>query len=133
MESRAKSADMRTPLGRIRGLGSARSGTEHFWRQRLTSVAGIPLTIAFIVIVVSLLGRNHAFAIQFLGTPLVALLMILFIIASAYHMWLGMQTIIEDYVHDATWKYLALMGNTFFSFVIALASLYAILKLSFGV
>ena len=63
---------LRTPLARVRGLGSAKSGTEHFWRQRLTAVANVPLTIAFVVIVVSLLGRNHAYVVQTLGSPLVA-------------------------------------------------------------
>jgi succinate dehydrogenase / fumarate reductase, membrane anchor subunit len=124
---------MKTPLGRARGLGSARSGTRQFWQQRLTSVAGIPLTIAFIVIVIALLGRNHAAAVQILGSPLVAILMLLFIINTAYHMYLGMQEIIIDYVHDDLLKFLALIANTCFAVVVALASIYAVLKLSFGV
>jgi succinate dehydrogenase / fumarate reductase membrane anchor subunit len=128
-----KSTTMKTPLGRVRGLGSARSGTTTFWHQRLTSVAGIPLTIAFIVIVIALLGRNHAAAVQILGSPLVAILMLLFIINTAYHMWIGMQEIIVDYVHDDLMKFAALLGNTFFTILVALASTYAILKLSFGV
>ena len=127
------SAPMKTPLGRARGLGSARSGTQHFWHQRLTSVAGIPLTIAFIVIVISLLGRNHAAAVQILGSPLVAILMLLFIVTTVYHMCLGMQEIIVDYVHGDLLKLMALMANTFFGFVVGLACAYAILKLSFGV
>ncbi|MFL4968369.1 MAG: succinate dehydrogenase, hydrophobic membrane anchor protein [Xanthobacteraceae bacterium] len=126
-------ATMKTPLGRARGLGAARAGTETFWHQRLTSVAGVPLTIAFIVIVIALLGRNHAGAVQILGSPLVAILMLLFIINTAYHMCIGMQEIIVDYVHDEMWKYLALMANTFFGFAVALTSTYAILKLSSGV
>lgn len=128
-----KSASMRTPLGRARGHGSARSGTQVFWHQRLTSVAGIPLTIAFIVIVIALLGRNHAAAVQILGSPLVAILMLLFILTTVYHMCLGMQEIIIDYVHDELIKYAALMANTFFGVIVGLASAYAILKLSFGV
>jgi len=124
---------MKTPLGRVRGLGSARSGTQHFWQQRLTSVAGVPLTIAFIVIVIALLGRNHAATVQILGSPLVAIVMLLFIITTVYHMCLGMQEIIIDYVHDDLIKFLVLMGNTCFGVVVALASIYAILKLSFGV
>jgi succinate dehydrogenase / fumarate reductase membrane anchor subunit len=124
---------IRTPMGRVRGLGSARSGTTHFWQQRLTSVAGIPLTIAFFVIVASLLGRNHAAVVQILGSPLVASLLLLFIFNSIYHMWLGMQVIIEDYVHDYVPKLTCLMSNTFFCTASALASVYAILKLSFGV
>jgi succinate dehydrogenase / fumarate reductase, membrane anchor subunit len=124
---------MKTPLGRVRGLGSARSGTQHFWHQRLTSVAGIPLTIAFIVIVIALLGRNHAAAVQILGSPLVAIVMLLFIINTVYHMCIGMQEIIIDYVHDDLTKFIVLMGNTFFGVTVALASIYAILKLSSGV
>ena len=131
MESR--STRMKTPLGRVRGLGSARSGTSHFWHQRLTSVALVPLTIAFIVIVIALLGRNHAAAVQILGSPLVAIVMLLFIITTVYHMCIGMQEIIVDYVHGAAAKYLALFGNMFFCAVVGLASIYAILKLSFGV
>jgi succinate dehydrogenase / fumarate reductase membrane anchor subunit len=124
---------MKTPLGRVRGLGSARSGTQHFWHQRLTSVAGIPLTIAFIVIVIALLGRNHAAAVQILGSPLVAIVMLLFIINTVYHMCIGMQEIIIDYVHNDLTKFIVLMGNTFFGVAVALASIYAILKLSSGV
>jgi succinate dehydrogenase / fumarate reductase membrane anchor subunit len=133
MDPKAKPARWRTPLARVRHLGSGRAGTEHFWRQRLTSVANIPLTVAFLAIVIALLGRNHAGAVQILGSPVVAIVMMLFIITNAYHMWLGMQVVIEDYVHDDLTKYVALMGNTFFSFVVALASLFAVLKLSFGV
>ena len=120
---------MRSPLARIRHLGSARSGTRHFWQQRLTAVASIPLTLAFIVIVMSM-GRNQAAVAQILGSPLVAIVMILFVVTYAYHMWLGMQVIIEDYVHDEIWKLATLMANTFFCFAIALTSLYAILKMS---
>jgi succinate dehydrogenase / fumarate reductase, membrane anchor subunit len=124
---------MSTPLARVRGLGTAKSGTEHFWRQRLTAVANVPLTIAFVLIVVSLLGRNHAAAAQILGSPLVAITMLLFIVSITTHMRIGMQVIIEDYVHDETSRLILLMANTFFSFAVALASAYGILKLSFGV
>jgi succinate dehydrogenase / fumarate reductase membrane anchor subunit len=124
---------IRTPMARVRGLGPAHSGTAHFWQQRLTSVAGIPLTLAFFAIVASVLGRNHAAVVQILGSPLVAILLLLFIGNSIYHMWLGMQVIIEDYVHDDMPKLACLMSNTFFCAVAALASVYAILKLSFGV
>ncbi len=122
----------RSPLARVRYLGSARSGTRHFWQQRLTAVASVPLTIAFIAIAIGLLGRNQAAAVQILGSPLVAIVMILFIWTYAYHMWLGMQVIIEDYVHDEIWKFASLMGNTFFCIAVALTCLYAILKISFG-
>jgi len=126
-------AQIRTPLGRVRGLGPARSGTGHFWQQRVTSVSGIPLTVALIVIVIGLLGRSHATVVQVLGSPVVAIIMLLFIINSAYHMWIGMQEIILDYVHGEIIKLLTLMANTFFVGAVALACVYAILKLSFGV
>jgi succinate dehydrogenase / fumarate reductase membrane anchor subunit len=124
---------IRTPLARVRHLGSARSGTRHFWQQRMTSVALVPLTVAFVVLIISLLGRNHAAVVQIIGSPLVAILMLLFIVTSVYHMWLGMQVIIEDYIHDELPKMLMLMTNTFFSFAIGIAAVFAILKLSFGV
>ena len=124
---------MRTPLGRVRHLGSAHHGTRVFWHQRLTAVANVPLTIALIVIIIGLMGRNHAAVVQILGSTLVAITMLLFIVTSAYHMWLGMQVIIQDYVHDDLPKLVCLMSNTFFCAATALAAVYAILKLSFGV
>jgi succinate dehydrogenase / fumarate reductase, membrane anchor subunit len=127
------SQPMRTPMRRVRGLGAARSGTSHFWYQRVTSVAGIPLTIGLLLIITALLGRSHAAVVQILGSPIVAITMLLFIINTAYHMWIGMQEIILDYVHEDRWKVLSLMANTFFVFAVSLASVYAILKLSFGV
>jgi succinate dehydrogenase / fumarate reductase, membrane anchor subunit len=125
--------DYRTPLSRVRSLGSAHSGTMHFWHQRLTSVALIPLSIAFVFIVIALLGRNHADASQILGSPLIAIIMLLFVGTVVYHMWLGMQVIIEDYVHGEFPKILLLMGNTFFCITVALACVYAILQISFRV
>jgi len=124
---------MRTPMRRVRGLGAAGSGTGHFWHQRVTGAAGIFLTIALIVIAISLLGRNHAAVVQILGSSPVAIIMLLFIVNSAYHMWIGMQEIILDYVHEDNLKLLSLMANTFFVVVVAAAACFAILKLSFGV
>jgi succinate dehydrogenase / fumarate reductase membrane anchor subunit len=123
----------RTPLGRVRALGSAKSGTGHFWHQRLTAIANVPLVIAFVLILVSLLGRSHAAVVQILGSPLVAIVMLLFIGSITYHMKLGMQVIIEDYVHDEKWKLAAVIANIFFALAVGLAAAYAILKLSFGV
>jgi succinate dehydrogenase / fumarate reductase membrane anchor subunit len=125
--------EMRTPMRRVRGLGAARSGTGHFWHQRVTSVAGIPLTIAFIIILIALMGRSHAAVVQILGSPIVAIIMLLFIVNTAYHMWIGMQEIVLDYIHEDLLKFVTLMANTFFCFAVALASVFAILKLSFGV
>ncbi len=130
--SDAPAKHIRTPLARVRGLGTARSGTRDFWRQRLTSVANIPLTIAVVVIVIMLLGRNQAAVAQILGSPLVAIIMLLFIGSTAVHMKIGMQVIIEDYVHDEIAKLTLIMANAFFTIAVALACAYGILKLSFG-
>ena len=124
---------MRTPLGRVRSLGASHSGTSDFWLQRVTAIAILLLIVPVIVVVMMLLGRNQAGAAQILGSPLIALIMLLFIIASAWHMKIGMQVVIEDYVHSEMMKLAAIMANNFFSVAVALASIYAILKLSSGV
>ena len=124
---------MRTPLGRVRNLGASHSGTTDFWRQRITAVAMVLLMVPVIVVVMMLLGNNHAGASQRLASPLVAIVLLLFIIASTWHMKIGMQVVIEDYVHHEQIKLVAIMANNFFSFAVALASIYAILKLSSGV
>jgi succinate dehydrogenase / fumarate reductase membrane anchor subunit len=124
-------ATLQTPRARVDYLGSAKSGTQHAWRMRLTSFALLPLTIAFIVIVVSLAGRDFEGARALLGSPCPAILMILFIGAGVWHMMLGMQVIIEDYVQGEHVKQLALMGNFCFSALIAIATVFAVLRLSF--
>jgi succinate dehydrogenase / fumarate reductase membrane anchor subunit len=124
---------MRTPLGRVRNLGASHSGTTDFWRQRVTAVAMVLLIVPVIVVVMMMLGSNQAAAKQILSSPLIAIILLLFIIASTWHMKIGMQVVIEDYVHNEQLKLAAIMANNFFSFAVALASIYAILKLSSGV
>ena len=124
---------MRTPLGRVRNLGAAHSGTGDFWRQRLTGVALTLLMIPAIWVVMMLVGRNQAGAAQILGSVPIALILLCFIVASAWHMKIGMQVVIEDYVHDEKLKLAAVMANQFFCAVVALTSIYALLKLSSGV
>jgi len=124
---------MRTPLGRVRNLGASHSGTSDFWRQRLTAVGMTLLIIPVIVIVLMLIGSTQAGAKLILGSLPVAIILILFIIASTWHMKIGMQVVIEDYVHSEKVKLAAIVANNFFSFAVALASIYAIFKLSSGV
>ena len=127
------SPTMRTPLAKVRNLGSSHSGTGDFWRQRVTAVAMALLIIPVIVVMMMLLGRNQAGAAQILGSPGIAIILLLFIVASAWHMKIGMQVVIEDYVHNEKLKLASVMANNFFSIAVALASIYAILKLSSGV
>lgn len=129
----SKSPGMRTALGRVRGLGSAREGTDHFWRQRLTAVANVPLILFFVGLVVSLNGASYAEVRETLANPLVALLTILILASALYHMKLGMQSIIEDYVHGEGLKIVLVMLNIFFPIVIGAVSLFALLKIAFGV
>jgi len=133
VDSKGAPRSMRTPLGRVRALGAAHSGTQDFWRQRLTAVAMMLLMIPGIVVVMMVLGRNQAGAAQILGSPWVALILLLFIVASTWHMKIGMQVVIEDYVHNEKLKIGAIMANNFFSVAVALAAVYAIFKLSSGV
>ena len=132
-QNAGKPSSIRTPLGRVRGLGAAHAGTSDFFRQRRTAVGLIVLIIPVIAVIMTLLGRNQAAAAQILGSPLIAIIMILFIIASCWHMKIGMQVVLEDYVHDEKLKLAAIIANNFFSFGVGIASIYAIIKLSSGV
>ena len=124
--------DMRTPLKKVRGLGSAKEGTDHFWRQRLTALANIPLTLFFVGLLIALNGGDYAAVRASLANPFVALVLALFIFSGLYHMRLGMQVVIEDYVHNEGIKVFTLMLNTFFTFAVGIASIFALLKLAFG-
>jgi succinate dehydrogenase / fumarate reductase membrane anchor subunit len=122
----------RTAARRVRGLGAAGTGTGHFIGQRVTSVALLFLTIAFIVIVAGLIGRNHAAVVQILGSPPVTILLLLFLVATIYHMWIGMQEIIIDYVHADGPKFAALLANSFFCVLVGTACIFGLLRISFG-
>jgi len=128
-----KSPSMRTPLARVRNLGSSHSGTSDFWRQRLTAVAMTVLIVPVIVVVLMLVGSNQAFAKQTFSSLPIAIIMLLFIVASTWHMKIGMQVVIEDYVHNEKIKLASVIANNFFCIAVALVSIYAILKMSSGV
>ncbi len=123
---------MRTPLNRVRGLGSAHAGTGHFWLQRLTAIANIPLTIYFVFLIATLSGRSHASVSAALGEPVTALLLLAAILSIVVHMRVGMQVIIEDYVHDEGWKITLVVLNTFFTVGVGLSAAFAVSRLSLG-
>jgi succinate dehydrogenase / fumarate reductase, membrane anchor subunit len=125
-------SSMRTEKSKVRGLGSAKSGTDHFFRQRVTALANVPLAIAFIIIIVGLQGADHALMLATMSHPLVAILLLLFIVSGVIHMRLGMQVIIEDYIHSEGTKIVMLIANTFFAIAVATASIFAVLKMAFG-
>lgn len=123
---------MRTPLKEVRRLGSAKEGADHFWLQRVTGAANLLLAVFAIGLAVSLVGADHATVTHTLAHPLVALPLLLFLASAAIHMRIGMQVIIEDYVHGEGTKIVLLMLNTFFAIAVAAAGAFSLLKLSFG-
>tara|TARA_B100000378_G_scaffold187408_1_gene152093 strand:+ start:771 stop:1151 length:381 start_codon:yes stop_codon:yes gene_type:complete len=123
--------DMRTPLKKVRGLGSSKGGTHHFWMQRMTAVALVPLFIFFILFVIAHLGASYETVIGSLANPFVAVLMGMMVIAGLIHMRIGMQEVIDDYVHNELLKLSALMANTFFTVLVGGFCLFALLKIAF--
>jgi succinate dehydrogenase / fumarate reductase, membrane anchor subunit len=122
----------RTPLARVRGLGSAHAGADHFWRQRLTAVANIFLVPFLVWLIVTLAGADYATVKGTLAKPQIAIPLLLLVVSGLVHMRLGMQVIIEDYVHSEGHKIVALMLSSFFAFAVGLVCVFAVLKLSFG-
>jgi succinate dehydrogenase / fumarate reductase membrane anchor subunit len=125
-------SNMRTPLSRVRGLGSAKKGTAHFFAQRVTALANIPLTLFLVGALVVHAGADYATMTAFLGNPLVGVVMLLLIVSVCYHMKLGLQVFIEDYVHGEATKLLAIIANQFFALTIGVACILAVLKLVIG-
>ena len=124
--------DMRTPLGKVRGLGSARSGTEHFWRVRTTAVALVPLLLFYVVFLIMYAGRPYEEVLAALANPFVSVITALTIVAGIIHMKLGMEEIIQDYIHSEGLKLSLLVLNAFFSLFVGGLCLFAGLKIAFA-
>jgi succinate dehydrogenase / fumarate reductase membrane anchor subunit len=131
-QSHSAKAHIQTPLARVRGLGSARDGTGHFWQIRVTAIGALLLTPILLAVLVNLTGADHATVKRVIGHPAVAVVLLLMLAATLQHMRLGMQVIIEDYVHAEGSKLLLLMLNTFFTVLVGAVCALAVLKLSLG-
>ncbi len=123
---------METPLKQVRGLGSAKDGTSHFWQQRVTAVANLLLVLFLIWFVLAHIGGSRAEVVASFHNPAIAILFLLSFASILWHMKLGLQTVIEDYVHGKAALIFALLANSFYVALLAAAALYAILKMSFG-
>ena len=122
---------LRSPLGKVLGAGSAKEGVHHWWLQRLTSIALVPLTIWFVVSLLSLPSFEHVTLVSWIAQESTALLLILFILVATWHSQLGVRVVVEDYVHGGT-KTLTLVVITFIHAVVAAAGIFAVLKVAFG-
>ncbi|MDJ0947354.1 MAG: succinate dehydrogenase, hydrophobic membrane anchor protein [Alphaproteobacteria bacterium] len=122
----------RTALGRVRGLGAAKDGTHHWWVQRLTSIALVPLTLWFVVSVVRLVGADHGAVAGWIASPVPAVLLVLFIAVTFHHMQLGLQVVIEDYVHNEAAKIGTIILVKFAAALLGLGAVFAVLKIAFG-
>ena len=125
-------APMRSPLGRAIGLGSAKQGVEHWWRQRVTALALVPLTLWFVIAVIGLVGADHAAFVAWVRNPMVALFLVLLLVATFYHAALGLQVVIEDYVHGEPMRLAALLVMRLLCILFALRGVFAVAKLALG-
>lgn len=131
MDAKKTASSMRTPLSRVIGLGSAHSGTELFWRQRLTAIANIALISIFVIVLLTLSGKPYGEVVMRLSSPLVSTLILAMLVAMLVHMRIGMQEIIDDYAHGF-WHKPLLILNIFFPLGLGLASTLAVVKLALG-
>jgi len=123
---------LRSPLGSVSGLGSAKGGAHHWWLQRLTSIALVPLTIWFTVSMLSLPSLDHVTVVSWMAQSWTALLLIVLVLVATYHSQLGVRVVVEDYVHNNGMRTLTLVILTFAHALVAVAGVFAILKVAFG-
>ena len=123
---------MRSPVGRAMGLGSAKAGVEHWWLQRLTAVALVPLTLWFVIAIIRLAGADIETVRDWIGSPLPAILLVLFLLAIFWHASLGLQVVIEDYVHTELAKLGLLVVVRLACFALAVAGIFAVLCMAVG-
>jgi succinate dehydrogenase / fumarate reductase membrane anchor subunit len=123
---------LRSPLGRVLGQGAARSGLRHWWQQRLTSLALVPLTVWFVVSLLSLPSLGHATLIAWMSQSWTALLLILLVLVATWHSQLGLRVVVEDYVHGSGTRTLTLVMIGFAHVLLAAAAILAVLKVAFG-
>ena len=121
---------MRSDLGRVRGLGTAKEGAHHWWMQRLTAIALIPLTLWFIISIASLNSASYAETVNWLSIPLVSIFMILLISSTLYHALLGVQVVVEDYIHQEGFKFLLLIGLKFIFLTLGVIAVFSLLKIA---
>ena len=122
----------RSPLGKVRGLGSAKDGTHHWWMQRLTAIALVPLIIWFVISVITLIGKDHAAFKAWVGNPISATLLILVIAATFHHAQLGLQVVFEDYVHSEGMKLACILVVKGLALVLAGIGIVSVLRIAFG-
>ena len=132
MANTSSNPGLRTQLGRVRGLGSAKAGSHHWWLSRLTSLALIPLTLWFMFGALSIVGDGHTAMVGWLSSPFSAVMMILFVGMTFHHTASGIQVVLEDYVHNEPVKLAGIVAAKFLSFVLAVAGIFAVLKIAFG-
>jgi succinate dehydrogenase / fumarate reductase membrane anchor subunit len=123
---------MRSALGRVRHLGSAKEGVQHWWAQRLTAVALVPLLLWFVASIAWLAGADRAAFVGWVAQPLNAILMVVLLAAGFHHMQLGLQVVIEDYVHGEGAKLASIVFVKFAALLFALVGIFAVLKIAFG-
>ena len=131
-EAQEGPSNLRSPLAKVLGRGSAKEGVHHWWSQRLTSIALVPLTVWFVVSLLSLPSYDHATIVAWMGQLWTSVFLILLVLTAAWHSQLGVRVVVEDYVHGSGTKTVTLILVTFFHVVVAVAGVLAILKVAFG-